>query len=92
MSTVTVSEYSWEMLMRILFIRHAAAANKAAFIGSDLNRPLTDEGRKEAQKMFKALANLYPQPNLIISSKAMRARETAEIFCACFGKTKRIES
>jgi phosphohistidine phosphatase len=80
------------MLMRILFIRHAAAADKAAFGGSDLDRPLTDEGRKEARKMFKALADLYPQPNLIVSSEAMRARETAEIFCSCFGKTKRTES
>ena len=78
--------------MRILFIRHAAAADKAVFDGSDLDRPLTDEGRKEARKMFKALADLYPRPNLIISSEAMRARETADIFCSCFGKTKRTES
>ena len=42
--------------------------------------------------MFKALADLYPRPNLIVSSEAMRARETAEIFCSCFGKSTLAES
>ena len=78
--------------MRVLFIRHAAAADKAAFSGSDLDRPLTDEGREDAGKMFKSLSALYPEPNLVISSNAVRARETADIFCTCFGKLKPIES
>ena len=78
--------------MRVLFVRHAAAADKAVFGGSDLDRPLTDEGRKDARRMFKALAGIYPEPNLVISSNAVRARETAEIFSSCFGKTKRTES
>jgi phosphohistidine phosphatase len=78
--------------MRVLFIRHAAAADKAAFGGSDLDRPLTDEGRHEARQTFKVLADLYPQPNFVISSNATRARETADIFCSCFGKLKPIES
>jgi phosphohistidine phosphatase len=78
--------------MRILFIRHAAAVDKSDFIGSDLDRPLTEEGRREACQMFHALAGLYPQPNFIISSEAKRARETAEIFCSCFGETKQIDS
>jgi phosphohistidine phosphatase len=78
--------------MRILFIRHAAAADQAASGHSDLDRPLTDEGREEARAMFKALAGLYPRPNLIVSSQAARAIETAEIFFSCFGKAKRIES
>jgi phosphohistidine phosphatase len=78
--------------MRVLFIRHAAAADKAASGGSDLDRPLTDEGCEDARRMFKALAGLYPAPNAIISSNAARARETAEIFSACFGKSKPAES
>jgi phosphohistidine phosphatase len=78
--------------MRVLFIRHATAADKAEFGGSDLDRPLTDEGREEARRMFKLLAGLYPEPNLVVSSEAVRARETAEICCSCFGKPKRIES
>ena len=78
--------------MRVLFVRHATAADKGAFGGSDLERPLTDEGREDARRMFKALSNLYPEPNQVISSNAVRARETAEIFCSCFGKSKPTES
>jgi len=89
---VSLIYFYMEIIMRVLFIRHAAAADQAAFGGSDLDRPLSDEGRKEARKMFKALAGLYPQPNQIVSSKAMRARETAEIACSCFGRAQRIES
>jgi phosphohistidine phosphatase len=82
----------WRTLVRVLFIRHAAAADRAMFGGSDLERTLTDEGRKEARAMFKALAALYPEPNLVISSAAVRARETAEIFSSCFAKAKLAES
>jgi phosphohistidine phosphatase len=78
--------------MRVLLIRHSAAADKAVLSKSDMDRPLTEEGREEAHKMFKAVSGLYPKPNLIVSSQAARARETAEIFCSCFGKPKRIES
>lgn len=78
--------------MRVLFIRHGAAADKAMSGGSDLERHLTDEGREEARDMFKALATLYREPNLVISSAAVRARETAEIFSSCFGNAKLAES
>jgi phosphohistidine phosphatase len=78
--------------MRVLFIRHAAAADKAGFNASDLDRPLTDEGREDARRMFKALTGLYAQPSLVISSNAVRARETAEIFCTYFGKLEPVES
>ena len=78
--------------MKVLFIRHAAAADKAASSGSDMDRPLTDEGREDARRMFKALASLYPEPNLVISSNALRARETAELFCSYFGGLKPNES
>jgi phosphohistidine phosphatase len=57
-----------------------------------LDRPLTDEGREDARRMFQALTDLYPAPNLVISSKALRARETARIFCSCFGGLKPDES
>jgi len=77
--------------MRVLFVRHAAAEDRASS-GSDLDRRLTDEGRDDARAMFTSLSKLYPQPNLIISSKARRARETAKIFSLCFGKTEVIES
>ena len=72
--------------MRVLFIRHAAAADKSGFGGSDMDRPLTDDGRDEARRMFKALARVYPRLDAVVSSQAVRARETADILSACFGK------
>jgi phosphohistidine phosphatase len=81
-----------ENVMRVLFIRHAAAEDRASSNGSDLDRRLTDEGREDARRMFKALASLYPEPNRVISSNAVRARETAEIFCSCFGRSKHATS
>jgi len=65
--------------MKILFIRHSAAEDRFAFQGHDLDRKLTDAGRKKAEKAFSTVANLYPEIELIISSEAVRARETAEI-------------
>lgn len=70
--------------MRVLFIRHATAADKAGFGGSDLDRPLTDDGKDSAKRVFETLARLYKGPMTVFSSEALRARETAEIFCKCF--------
>lgn len=70
--------------MKVLFIRHATAADKAGFGGSDLDRPLTDDGKNSAKRMFETLARLYKGPMTVFSSQALRARETAEIFCKCF--------
>lgn len=78
--------------MRVLFIRHAAAADRAPSGGSDLDRPLTDDGREDARRMFKALARLYPEPNAVISSEAVRAYETVDLFCEAFGKVKPAKS
>ena len=74
--------------MRVLFVRHAAAVEKGAFLGSDLRRPLTDEGRKKAKTAFRALARVCGAPEIIISSQAVRAVETAEILSEAFGGTR----
>jgi phosphohistidine phosphatase len=72
------------MNRRIYFIRHAIAADREAFEGDDLARPLTDKGRRKARAIFARLADVRPAPDRVISSAATRARETAEIFCEAF--------
>lgn len=59
--------------------------DRADFDGPDLLRPLTEQGRLKAKAAFQALARVYGAPDLIISSKAVRARETAEILRGCLG-------
>ncbi len=79
--------------MKILFVRHAAAVDHGDFKGGgDLDRPLTKEGRSKAEAAFKTLAERYPKPGIIISSEAVRARQTAEIFSKCFGNTEVVTS
>ena len=45
----------------------------------DKDRPLDDRGKRDAPKMGKRLAKRNVQPDLILSSPAMRALATAEI-------------
>ena len=75
--------------MKILFVRHAAAVDHENFKGaSDLDRPLTKEGRSKAETVFKRLAEVYHKPGIILSSEAVRARQTAEILAKCLGNNE----
>ncbi|MFH0953434.1 MAG: histidine phosphatase family protein [Verrucomicrobiota bacterium] len=67
------------IIVRVLFIRHAAAEDKPPFSGEDMARPLTSQGRADAEAMFKSLARIYDKVNAIITSEAVRARQTAGI-------------
>lgn len=63
----------------LILIRHSKAENRDHAI-SDINRPLTEEGRAESYKMADLLLNSGIRPDLILSSSATRAVQTAEIF------------
>src|SRR5262245_44557478 len=65
--------------MKTLFlIRHAKSSWAEPGL-SDRERPLNDRGRRDAPKMGKRLAKRDAVPDLILSSPAVRALETAEI-------------
>ena len=72
--------------MKILFVRHAAAVDHGNF--NDLERPLTKEGRSKAEAIFKKLAEIYDTPAVVITSEALRARQTAEILVQCLGNAE----
>lgn len=69
--------------MRVLFVRHAEAAsgNEA----DDLYRELTSKGRRVMKTVARCLARRFDRPDRIVSSRAVRARETAELLCSAFG-------
>lgn len=73
--------------MKALLLRHAIAADRAAFAASgkeDRLRPLTEEGRRKMRKIADALASLLPEISLIVTSPCLRALESAEILArAC---------
>jgi phosphohistidine phosphatase len=65
--------------MKTLFlIRHAKSSWDDTAL-PDKDRPLNDRGKRDAPKMGKRLAKRDVQPDLILSSPAMRALTTAKI-------------
>ena len=74
--------------MRVLLIRHAPALNRSDWLRDDLLRPLSDKGITAAKKIFKGLSKVYKVPQIILTSEAVRAKESADIFSKYFGHVK----
>lgn len=80
--------------MRLLFIRHAIAADRDEWAKSgrpDSERPLTDRGRDRMSRAARGLARLIPRPDLIATSPYLRAAETATIVSKGFGGPAPVE-
>ena len=80
--------------MKLFLIRHAIAMDRADFATSkkykgadDLARPLTDRGQKRARQAFAGWAAFYKKnlPGLIVYSRAVRSRQTAELLAEATG-------
>ncbi len=69
---------STDKLKRLTLIRHANAEQDADV--RDFERPLSRKGRNEAEEMAKRLLDRERIPDLILTSAAVRTRETADIF------------
>jgi phosphohistidine phosphatase len=63
----------------LILVRHAKSSWDDPSV-DDRDRPLNGRGRKDAPVMGERLAHLGIQPDLILSSPAVRALTTAEIF------------
>ncbi|MBI2090905.1 MAG: phosphohistidine phosphatase SixA [Deltaproteobacteria bacterium] len=62
--------------MDFYLVRHSQAKPEA----EDPRRPLSDEGRREAEKVARAAAARGVRVSAILHSDKLRARQTAEIF------------
>ena len=65
-----------------MIMRHGKAVS-AEVAGSDEERWLTEEGKRDVERAAKCL----PKPTAIFSSPLRRARETAEVLTKVFGVT-----
>lgn len=66
--------------MKIYLIRHSNAVDPGTpGYENDSTRPLTEKGRDKMDRIASALKGLGVEPDLIVSSPYVRARETAEI-------------
>jgi phosphohistidine phosphatase len=61
----------------LLLMRHAKSSWDDASL-RDFDRPLAGRGRRDAPRMGRALAVLDSAPDYVVSSPAVRARETIE--------------
>lgn len=66
-------------VIEVYLLRHAHAGDPAKWTGDDAERPLSAKGRKQAERLGRFLAERGFQPDAIVTSPKLRARETAEL-------------
>jgi phosphohistidine phosphatase SixA len=64
---------------QLYLLRHADAGDPLAWDGPDDRRPLSDKGRRQADRLGRFLATIGFRPDAIITSPKARASGTAEI-------------
>lgn len=70
----------------LLVVRHAKSSWETEG-QRDFDRPLNDRGRRDAPMMADRLIARGIVPDLLVSSPALRAKTTAELFASRFGVT-----
>jgi phosphohistidine phosphatase len=65
-------------LKTLYIIRHAKSDQ--SFFGNDFERPLNERGKADAPMMAKRLLNKKVKLDALVSSPAIRAKKTAELF------------
>jgi phosphohistidine phosphatase len=65
----------------LILVRHAKSSHSFG-VSSDFDRPLNDRGFKDASDMGKKLFKEHTRIDQFVSSPALRAKTTAELFVA----------
>lgn len=65
-------------MKRVYVLRHAKSERSAA-LGNDHGRPLAARGEQDARLVGRFLIAASPEPELVISSSAVRALDTARL-------------
>lgn len=74
--------------MELLIVRHAIAVERGAPGLPDDARPLSPEGRDKFRAAARGLAEIVKRPDALLTSPLLRARQTAEIAAAAWGRVK----
>jgi phosphohistidine phosphatase SixA len=72
-------------LITLLLLRHAHAGDPARWSGDDDARPLSEKGRRQAERLGRLLAATDEAPDLVLTSPKVRAAETAGMVAAAVG-------
>lgn len=72
---------------QLILVRHADAIDAIDFEGTDYDRPLSPEWKTSMATLIRYLRLIWLHPDHILSSSAVRTRETAsvivDLFCNC---------
>ncbi|HAJ37387.1 MAG TPA: hypothetical protein DCL15_17085 [Chloroflexi bacterium] len=68
--------------MKYISIWRHAKAERPEIYPNDYERPLTERGQRDAQRMSAILARLEPAIDLIVSSPAARTAQTTQVLVA----------
>jgi len=72
-------------MIHLHLLRHADAGEPAAWEGDDALRPLSDKGRRQAERLASLLSRSKRPPGAIITSPKARAEQTARIVADALG-------
>jgi len=78
--------------MELIIIRHAIAVARGTPDVPDEDRPLTPEGEQKFREAAKGLAALVDPPDAVLTSPWLRARQTAAIAAAAWGRVEPVET
>ncbi len=71
--------------LQLCLLRHAHAGNSMKWAGADENRPLTEKGRRQSERLGRLLAGSGFRLDAILTSPKIRAAETAGLVAAPLG-------
>jgi len=72
--------------VQLLIIRHAIAVPRGTPGIPDEDRPLTPEGEQKFREAAEGLAKLVDRPDALLTSPWLRAKQTAAIAAAAWGR------
>jgi phosphohistidine phosphatase len=78
--------------MRLIIIRHAVAVPRGTPGIPDEERPLTPEGEARFREAARGLAALVDRPDALLTSPWRRAKQTAAIAAAAWGRVEPSET
>jgi phosphohistidine phosphatase len=78
--------------MQLLIIRHAIAVERGTPGVPDDDRPLTPEGQERFAEAAKGLAAIVDRPDALLTSPLLRAKQTASLAAAAWGKVEPAEA
>ena len=77
--------------MDCVFVRHGIAVAREEWEGKDVDRPLTEKGKRRVREVAAGLRRLEVRPTVIYASPARRAVETAQLLHGLLARSSFME-